>query len=126
MLSHETDDGHERPIAMASRTLHSHERRYSQLDKEAASIMFGITKFHNYLMGRYFHIVTDHKPLLGIFYPKKSMPNMLSPRLTRIAIALTAHSYEISYKPGAILGNADSLSRWPQPVPEQPVASFSR
>lgn len=83
VLSHETDDGHERPIAMASRTLHSHERRYSQLDKEAASIMFGITKFHNYLMGRYFHIVTDHKPLLGIFYPKKSMPNMLSPRLTR-------------------------------------------
>lgn len=121
VLSHQTgNDLEERPIAMASRTLHTHERRYSQLDKEAAAIMFGITKFHNYLMGRHFRIVTDHKPLLGIFDPKKPMPNMLSPRLTRIAIALTSHSYEIIYKPGAILGNADSLSRWPQPVPDQP------
>lgn len=120
VLSHEVGGEPERPIAMASRTLHTHERRYSQLDKEAAAIMFGITKFHNYLTGRHFRIVTDHKPLLGIFDPKKPMPNMLSPRLTRIAIALTSHSYDIAYKPGAILGNADSLSRWPQPVPDQP------
>lgn len=120
VLSHVMEDGQERPIAMASRTLHSHERRYSQLDKEATSIMFGITKFHNYLMGRCFRIVTDHKPLLGIFDPKKPMPNMLSPRLTRIAIALTSHNYEITYKPGPQIGCADSLSRWPQPVPEQP------
>lgn len=53
VLSHDMGDPEERPIAMASRTLHAHERRYSQLDKEAASIMFGITKFHNYLMGRH-------------------------------------------------------------------------
>ncbi|CAH2207977.1 jg821, partial [Pararge aegeria aegeria] len=120
VLSHEMEDGTDRPVAMASRTLHSHERRYSQLDKEAASIMFGITKFHNYLMARRFRIITDHKPLLGIFDPKKPMPNMLSPRLTRIAIALTSHNYEITYKPGPKIGSADSLSRWPQPVPEQP------
>lgn len=119
VLSHEGENGQDRPIAMASRTLHSHERRYSQLDKEATSIMFGITKFHNYLMGRHFRIVTDHKPLLGIFDPRKPMPRMLSPRLTRIAIALTSHSYEITYKPGPQIGNADSLSRWPQPVPEE-------
>ncbi|XP_039761434.1 uncharacterized protein K02A2.6-like [Pararge aegeria] len=60
VLSHEMEDGTDRPVAMASRTLHSHERRYSQLDKEAASIMFGITKFHNYLMARRFRIITDH------------------------------------------------------------------
>lgn len=80
VLSHGFDNGQELPVAMASRTLHSHERRYSQLDKEATSIMFGITKFHNYLMGRHFLIVTDHKPLLGIFNPRKPMSNMLSPR----------------------------------------------
>lgn len=125
VLSHETEDGQERPIAMASRTLHAHERRYSQLDKEATSIMFGITKFHNYLTGRHFRILTDHKPLLGIFDPKRPMPNMLSPRLTRIAIALTSHDYEISYKPGSQIGNADSLSRWPQPVLEQPEQELS-
>jgi hypothetical protein len=120
VLSHKLEDGQEQPIAMASRTLHSHERRYSQLDKEATAIMFGITKFRNYIMGRHFHIVTDHKPLLGIFDPKKPMPSMLSPRLIRIAIALTSHDYNISYMPGSQIGSADSLSRWPQPVPEQP------
>ncbi|XP_046972866.1 uncharacterized protein LOC124539615 [Vanessa cardui] len=40
VLSNEMEDGQKRPIAMASRTLHSYERRYSQLDKEATSIMF--------------------------------------------------------------------------------------
>ncbi|CAK1587556.1 unnamed protein product [Parnassius mnemosyne] len=125
VLSHEMEDGQERPIAMASRTLHAHERRYSQLDKEATSIMFGIKKFHNYLMGRNFRIITDHKPLLGIFNPKKPMSNMLSPRLTRIAIALMSHDYEIVYKPGSQIGNADSLSRWPHPVNEQPEQQLS-
>ncbi|XP_053605087.1 uncharacterized protein K02A2.6-like [Plodia interpunctella] len=120
VLSHKFEDDQERPIAMASRTLHVHERRYSQLDKEATSIMFGITKFHNYLVGRNFCIITDHKPLLGIFDPKKPMSNMISPRLTRIAIALSMHDYDITYKPGPQIGNADSLSRWPRPVPEEP------
>lgn len=120
VLSHMMEDGQERPVAMSSRTLHIHERRYSQLDKEAAAIMFGIKKFHNYLMGRPFTIVTDHKPLLGIFDPKKPMSNTLSPRLTRIAIALMSHNYRIIYKPGNQIGNADGLSRWPQPMAEEP------
>lgn len=119
VLSHIMEDGHERPIAMGSRTLHSHERRYSQLDKEATAIMFGINKFQNYLMGRSFTIVTDHKPLLGIFDPKRPIPHVLSPRLTRIALILTSYSYDIIHKPGTQIGHADGLSRWPQPVPEQ-------
>ncbi|XP_059051281.1 uncharacterized protein K02A2.6-like [Achroia grisella] len=45
---------------------------------------------------------------------------MISPRLTRIAIALTSHNYEIKYKPGPEIGNADHLSRWPQPVQSEP------
>lgn len=119
------EDGQERPVAMSSRTLHSAERRYSQLDKEATSISFGIQKFHNYLAGRSFTIVTDHKPLLGIFDPKKAMPTILSPRLTRIAITLTSHDYDIRYKPGTQIGSADSLSRWPQPVPERAEQELS-
>lgn len=120
VLSHVMEDGQERPIAMGSRTLHTHERRYSQLDKEATAISFGLVKFHNYLMGRAFTIETDHKPLLGIFDPKRPMPTVLSPRLTRIALVLTSHNYNIVYKPGLQIGHADGLSRWPQPVPDQP------
>lgn len=124
VLSHITDNGQEHPIAMGSRTLNSAERRYSQFDKEATAIMFGIHKFHNYLMGRFFTIITDHKPLLGIFDPKKPISNMLSPRLTRIAIALSSHNYQVVYKPGPDIGNADALSRWPQPVMEKTQECF--
>lgn len=46
VLSHLMDDGTKKPIAFASRILASAERRYSQLDKEALSIVFGVKRFH--------------------------------------------------------------------------------
>ena len=44
VLSHILPDKSERPIAFASRTLNDHEKNYSQLDKEGASIIFGLRK----------------------------------------------------------------------------------
>ena len=39
VLSHVDDDGNERPIEFISRTLSEAEKRYSQIDKEALSII---------------------------------------------------------------------------------------
>ena len=36
----------ERPITFASRTLSSSEKNYSQLEKEAFPLIFGLQKFH--------------------------------------------------------------------------------
>ena len=47
VLSHIMDDGHERPVAYASRTLTSAEKNYSQLEKEALGVVFAVQKFHN-------------------------------------------------------------------------------
>ena len=66
VLAHKMSDGSERPIGYASRTLTKSERNYSQLEKEGLSCIFGIKKFHDYLFGRPFELVTDHKPLLGL------------------------------------------------------------
>ena len=51
MLSHVMKDKSERPIAYASRTLTVAENDYSQLDKEAIAIVFGVKIFHSYLYG---------------------------------------------------------------------------
>ncbi|UYV83409.1 K02A2.6-like [Cordylochernes scorpioides] len=112
VLSH-VEEGIERPIAFASRTMSQTERRYAQIEKEALAIIFGISKFYKYLYGRDFKIITDHKPLLGIFNPNKPIPQMLSPRMMRWSFTLASYSYQIEHRPGRMNANADALSRAP-------------
>ena len=115
VMSHVMQDGSERPIAYASRTLSSAERNYSQIDKEALALIWGVKKFHNYLYGRKFTLVTDHQPLTSIFNPAKSIPATSASRLVRYAIFLGSHDYDIEYKNTAKHCNADGLSRLPLP-----------
>ena len=68
ILSHHFEDGSEKPIGFASRTLSTAEKHYSQLDKEALAIIFGVKKFHDYLHGHHFVIYSDHQPLLNNTY----------------------------------------------------------
>ncbi|UYV75399.1 K02A2.6-like [Cordylochernes scorpioides] len=107
------DHGVERPVVFASRTLNKTERRYAVIDKEALAVIFGVSEFSQYLLGRKFKILTDHKPLVGIFNPKKPIPQVLSPRMLRWCLTLAAYTYSIEYKPGKVNCNADALSRLP-------------
>ncbi|KAI4890378.1 hypothetical protein NFI96_005277, partial [Prochilodus magdalenae] len=118
VLSHRMPDGSESPLGFVSRTLSPTEKKYSQLDKEALAIIFGIKKFHKYLYGRTFTVCTDHKRLITLFGEKKSIPQMGSPRVQRWAILLSAYEYQIVYRPGKFHSNADALSRLP--LPESP------
>eukprot|EP00731_Ephydatia_muelleri_P035601 Em0140g4a len=113
VLSHHFKDGSERPISYASRTLSKAERNYSQIEKEALSIIFGLKKFHQYLYGRKFLLVTDHQPLVKIFGPKTGISSVVAGRLQRWALCLAGYQYDIVYKPTQKHGNADGLSRYP-------------
>ena len=116
VLSHKMEVGSGHPISFASRTLTKAERNYSNLEREALAVIFGVKKFHQYLYGRQFIPETDHKPLESLFNEKKATPAMAAARIQRWALTLAAYNYTIKYKPGIEHGNADALSRLPLPV----------
>ncbi|XP_022101226.1 uncharacterized protein LOC110984905 [Acanthaster planci] len=113
VISHVLPDGSERPISFASRTLTSSEKNYAQYEKEGLGIIFWLKKFHKYLQGRHFSIVTDHEPLVALFGDKKSSSPMASARTTRWHMILSAYEYDIIHKEDKKHQNADALSRLP-------------
>ena len=106
-------DGVERPVMFASSTLSAAEKNYSQLHREALAIMFSVHKFHKYIYGKKFTIYSDHQPLRDIFNPNKKIPALAAGRLCRWAVILSMYDYNIIYKKGQQMGNADALSRLP-------------
>ena len=106
-----------RVVAYASRSLTDTESRYSQTEKEALAIVWGCEKFHVYLFGTTFDMVTDHKPLELIFNNPNSKPPA---RIERWGLRLQQYSFNVKYRPR--VGNpADYMSRHPvySTTPEQ-------
>jgi len=115
VLSHIMEDGSEKPVCYASRTLSSAERNYATVEKEGLALVFAVRKFHQFLfgLGNKFTMITDHKPLLGLFSESSALPVRAATRVLRWALLLSAYNYELRYREGGQNGNADALSRLP-------------
>jgi hypothetical protein len=99
-------NGTQRPISYASRSLTNVERRYSQTEKEALALVWACERFNMYLIGRPFDLVTDHKPLETIYGPR-SKP---SARIERWVLRLQPYDFHVIYVPEKT-NIADPLSR---------------
>jgi hypothetical protein len=98
--------GQDLPVAYASRTRINAEKNYSTTEKELWALVWGCKQYRQYLFGRKFSIVTDHKPLTWVFSVKDP-----SSRLLRWRLKLEEYDYHIVYKPGIRNTNADALNR---------------
>ena len=115
VLSHKyIPNGTEHPITYASRTLSAAEKNYAQIEKEGLALVFKVQKFHKYIYGHKFTMVTDHKPLLAIFGSKKSLATLAAARLQRWAIFLMGYNYDLEFWPTGKHSNADGFSRLPR------------
>ena len=116
VLAHKISDGSEKPIGYASLTLNSTEQNYSQLEKEGLSCIFVIKWFYSYLFGHPFALITDHKPLQGLFDGQKPTSPQASARIRRWSLYLSMFEYTLKFRNTTAHANADALSRLPLPM----------
>lgn len=96
------------PIAFASTTLTTAQINYSQIEKECLALVFGCTRFSQYIYGQKIICHTDHKPLVTIMQkPLDKVPS----RLQRMMLNLLKYDFEIVYVPGKEMYVSDLLSR---------------
>ena len=86
-----------KPVSFASRSMSETECRYTQIEKEALAATWACEKFSMYLLGKSFHVETDHKPLVPLL--GSTHLDRLPPRVLRFRLRLARFNYSISHVP---------------------------
>lgn len=93
-------------ISFMARSLKKHERHYPAYKKELLGIVYALKKFHYYLWGRSFTLLTDHKPLTYIHHQSD-----LPATIANWTETILSHHFECVYRPGLRNIIPDALSR---------------
>ena len=70
VLLQKQSSGELQSIAYISRAQTPKEQCYTQIEKEALGVTWACERFQDYLIGKRFHIETDHKPLVPLLSTK--------------------------------------------------------
>ena len=108
---HKLKDSSIKPIAHTSRTLLPDQKNYSVKEKESLRIVFVINKFNRFLHGSRFAVQMDHRPLIAIFWSKKSLPTHTANRLQRWGTILFYYDFWMKFLTLCKLNHADGLSK---------------
>ena len=101
-------EGKERIIYRASRTLSISKQNYSVTKKECLAVVWGIKNFRNYVIANHFKVYTDHYSLQWM----RSMKHE-SALLHRWVAQLEDYDFEVLHRPGKNQGHVDALSWLP-------------
>ena len=104
----QVQEGQERVVAYASRTLSKAERRYCVTRRELLAVVTYVQHFRHYLLGHHFDLRTDHGSLTwlqGFREPEGQLARWLE--------RLQEFDFKIIHRRGQYHGNADALSRRP-------------
>lgn len=119
-------NGEERPVMFVSRTLTPAEKNYPILHREALAVVWTMEKLYKYVYGHHVTIFSDHKPLEGILNNKKGEPPIIATRLQRYIHRLAIFDYELKYRKGNEVNNADFLSRLPIEIQPDDVEAIEK
>ena len=94
------------PVYYASRKLSKAERNYSVIEREAFGMVYSVTKYRHYLLGRKLSFHVDHSALL--FLVSKAL---LTGKIARRTLMLQEFEFDIFSWPGVQHAIADYLIR---------------
>ena len=104
---YQVQNGTTRVIAYASRGLSKSEQNYPAHKKDFLALKWAVTdKFHDYLYGGKFTVVTDNNPLTYVMTSAK-----LDATCYRWLAALSVYDFDLKYRRGLDHSDADGLSR---------------
>lgn len=75
--------------------------------------------FHKYIYKHKLTLVADHYSLIDILGSNCIIPILTHSTLHRYAITLSAYNYNICYKEGSYIANADGLSMVPMEISKE-------
>jgi len=104
------------PVAYYSHPNSETEKRYHSFELEMLAVVRAVERFHIYLYGMHFRVVTDCN---AIVYAIKKVS--LNPRISRWVLALQNYDFDIVHRPGGKMIHVDALSRSVGAVDELPI-----
>ena len=82
------------------------ERNWSVTERELGAVVYAVTKFRHYLLGKPVQLKTDHEAIK--FLQRSKTP---SGRLYRWMEKLQEYEFEVEHVPGKTIPHVDALSR---------------